>query len=76
MTTNLPPRVTATDLVPETAWFKSSYSSQDNGNCIEVADLGLRIGVRDSKQKGGAALVVAPSAWSAFVSLAASEKIR
>ncbi|MFJ6740881.1 DUF397 domain-containing protein [Streptomyces sp. NPDC091279] len=29
----------STELAPEGAWFKSSYSSQDGGNCIEVADL-------------------------------------
>jgi Domain of unknown function (DUF397) len=26
-----------TSSVPESAWFKSSYSGQNNGNCVEVA---------------------------------------
>ncbi|MFJ2816427.1 DUF397 domain-containing protein [Streptomyces sp. NPDC087294] len=29
----------STELAPEGAWFKSSYSTQDGGNCVEVADL-------------------------------------
>ncbi|MBY8862381.1 DUF397 domain-containing protein [Nocardia sp. CA2R105] len=47
-------------------WFKSSRSggSQD---CVEVAflDEGM-IGVRDSKNPNGPALVFAPSEWDAF----------
>ncbi|MQT05077.1 DUF397 domain-containing protein [Streptomyces jumonjinensis] len=60
-------------MAPETAWFKSSYSSQDNGNCVEVAVLGHRIGIRDSKKKSGPALAVEAPAWSAFVGFAVSE---
>jgi Domain of unknown function (DUF397) len=26
-----------TDQIPESAWFKSSYSGQNGGNCVEVA---------------------------------------
>ena len=50
-------------------WRKSSYSNQDGGNCVEVADdvPGL-VPVRDSKQGAqGPALVFGASAWSAFV---------
>ncbi|MEU9019948.1 DUF397 domain-containing protein [Actinomadura sp. NPDC048394] len=32
-----------------TRWRKSTYSGANEGNCIEVADLNGRIGVRDSK---------------------------
>ena len=39
-------------------WVKSSLSFS-NGNCVEVAGLpGSQIGVRDSKNPGGPALVL------------------
>lgn len=31
------------------AWRKSSYSSSNGGACVELADLGDTIGIRDSK---------------------------
>jgi hypothetical protein len=61
-------------IAPEAAWFKSSYS-QDNGNvCVEVANLHPtgRVGIRDSKNPGGPALVVPAAAFAAFVSTARS----
>ncbi|MFB7654898.1 MULTISPECIES: DUF397 domain-containing protein [unclassified Streptomyces] len=30
-------------------WFKSSYSGGEGNECVEVADCGLRVAVRDSK---------------------------
>lgn len=69
----------STDLAPEEEWMKSSYSSQDNGNCVEttvrseaVAKSGL-VGIRDSKDKAGPALVVPAIAWSSFVGLVRSD---
>ncbi len=47
-------------------WRKSSYSG-NSGNCVEVADLGQAVAVRDSKDPQGAVLVFAPSAWRALV---------
>jgi hypothetical protein len=49
-------------------WRKSSYSGGNNGTCLEVAD-GVPgvVPVRDSKNPGGAALVVGADAWGAFV---------
>lgn len=44
-----------------TVWRKSSYSANAN-DCVEV---GLRIGIRDSKSTGH--LPVADPAWSAFL---------
>ncbi|WP_199829228.1 DUF397 domain-containing protein [Streptomyces rimosus] len=63
MNTHIP----AAALAPEGAWFKSSYSTQDNGNCVEIAALTSEVGVRDSKVADGPALRVRPAAWSAFV---------
>ncbi|MFJ9365360.1 DUF397 domain-containing protein [Nocardia sp. NPDC101769] len=47
-------------------WFKSTHSgaSQD---CVEVAHLaGGMVGVRDSKNPTGPALVFGPGEWDAF----------
>jgi hypothetical protein len=47
-------------------WFKSSRS-ESNGQCVEVAFLdGDLIGVRDSKNPAGPALVFGPGEWEAF----------
>ncbi|MFG1840771.1 DUF397 domain-containing protein [Micromonospora sp. NPDC049175] len=52
-----------------TRWRKSSRSSGNGGNCVEVADnLPDVVGVRDSKDPNGPALAFAPTAWRAFVS--------
>ncbi|MFE3446404.1 DUF397 domain-containing protein [Nocardia sp. NPDC059180] len=47
-------------------WFKSSRS-QPTGECVEVDFLDNDlVGVRDSNNPAGAALVFAPSDWEAF----------
>ncbi|MQY20797.1 DUF397 domain-containing protein [Nocardia macrotermitis] len=47
-------------------WFKSSHS-QDGGDCVEVAHLPARqIGIRDSKDPSGPALVFTADEWDAF----------
>ncbi|ROV66880.1 DUF397 domain-containing protein [Streptomyces globisporus] len=50
------------------AWRSSSYSNQEGGNCVQVADgfPGV-VPVRDSKNPTGPALVVPAAAWSAFI---------
>ncbi|GAB2693503.1 DUF397 domain-containing protein [Nocardia thraciensis] len=47
-------------------WFKSTRSSGSK-DCVEVAflDRGL-VGVRDSKNSSGPALVFTPAEWDAF----------
>jgi hypothetical protein len=49
-------------------WFKSSYSNESGGNCVEVADNipGL-VPVRDSKVPDGPALLLTASAWTPFI---------
>ena len=48
-------------------WQKSSHSSQ-SGNCVEVArNLPGLVAVRDSKEPGGAKLVVSLETWQAFI---------
>jgi hypothetical protein len=53
------------------AWFKSSYSAGNGGECIEVAASPGTVHVRDSKDTTRAALAVQPTAWTAFVHFAA-----
>jgi hypothetical protein len=49
-------------------WRKSSYSNNDGGVCVEVADgfPGI-IPVRDSKDPYGPALLFSSEAWSTFI---------
>ncbi|MER7052127.1 DUF397 domain-containing protein [Streptomyces sp. NPDC000351] len=57
--------------VPESAWFKSSYSTGSGGECVEVASwLGV-LHVRDSKDKAGPMVDLTPTAWAEFVGFAA-----
>ncbi|MFJ8334709.1 DUF397 domain-containing protein [Streptomyces sp. NPDC094437] len=65
----------STELAPEGAWFKSSYSTPEGGGCVEIADLNAEVGIRDSKNTAGPAFVVHAGAWSAFVGLARSESV-
>ncbi|MFD0135142.1 DUF397 domain-containing protein [Streptomyces sp. NPDC127159] len=44
-------------------WRKSSYSGDDNNDCVEVAVEGVRILVRDSKRRTGPVLVFRRTAW-------------
>ncbi|WP_280399219.1 DUF397 domain-containing protein [Nocardia carnea] len=54
------------DKLSGTGWFKSSYS-ETQGACVEVAYLdGGMVGVRDSKNPSGPALVFTPVEWNAF----------
>lgn len=47
-------------------WFKSSHSTGGN-DCVEVAHLDNgHVGVRDSKNILGSALVFTPGEWDAF----------
>ncbi|MEU2859652.1 DUF397 domain-containing protein [Streptomyces mirabilis] len=56
---------------PELAWFKSSYSGAEGGECLEVAATSRAIRVRDSKTPARAQLAFPPSEWAAFVRYAA-----
>ncbi|MFI6278785.1 DUF397 domain-containing protein [Streptomyces sp. NPDC050988] len=53
------------------AWFKSSYSSNDGPDCVEVAiahaTTTATIHVRDSKDKQRSQLTFTGAAWTEFV---------
>ncbi|GGU91480.1 uncharacterized protein DUF397 [Streptomyces cavourensis] len=53
-------------------WRKSSYSSDEGGQCLEVAAHPAAVHVRDSKDIEGPTFAVAPQAWSAFATYAAT----
>ncbi|MET7360409.1 DUF397 domain-containing protein [Streptomyces sp. NPDC005562] len=49
-------------------WFKSSYSDDEGGNCLEVArDRGEFLHIRDSKLPASPEITVTAPAWSAFI---------
>ncbi|MCX5090998.1 DUF397 domain-containing protein [Streptomyces sp. NBC_00365] len=50
----------------ELAWFKSSYSSNEGGACLEIATRPEMVHIRDSKNLTGPTLAVTPTAWTAF----------
>ncbi|MFJ6804453.1 DUF397 domain-containing protein [Streptomyces anulatus] len=56
----------------ELNWFKSSYSGENSGNCIEVATCPHTVHVRDSKDLTVPALAVSPTTWASFVEFTAS----
>ncbi|MEV0322606.1 DUF397 domain-containing protein [Streptomyces sp. NPDC050658] len=58
---------------PELAWFKSSYSSGGDGDCVEVAPSPTTIHVRDSKDPAGPQLTLEPTAWTHFVTYAQAQ---
>jgi hypothetical protein len=55
-------------------WSKSSYSGNDDADCVEVAISHTRhptIHIRDSKNKDAARLAVTGGAWAEFLEFAA-----
>ncbi|MFI2202872.1 DUF397 domain-containing protein [Streptomyces sp. NPDC020192] len=48
------------------AWFKSTYSDNEGGACVEVA-FAARIHIRDSKDHTSPEINVPTPAWSAFI---------
>ncbi|MFE2262944.1 DUF397 domain-containing protein [Streptomyces griseosporeus] len=52
----------------ELAWFKSSYSSGGDGDCVEVALTAATVHVRDSKDREGGDFAVSAGSWAAFLS--------
>jgi hypothetical protein len=46
-------------------WQKSTHSG-GNGSCVEIADLGTAVAVRDSKDPNGPKLLFAVDQWRSF----------
>jgi hypothetical protein len=49
------------------ATWRTSTKSQDNGGCVEVADLAEHVAVRDSKNPDGPVLVFTAFEWECFL---------
>ncbi|MFJ7047367.1 DUF397 domain-containing protein [Streptomyces sp. NPDC101112] len=54
-------------------WIKSSYSSEEGGECVEVAACPHAIHVRDSKDTARPGLAVGPDVWVTFVGYAVDQ---
>ncbi|MEV0263253.1 DUF397 domain-containing protein [Streptomyces sp. NPDC050617] len=66
-------------MISENAWYKSSHSGGEGGNCVEwapstVATHGV-VPVRDSKAPHGPVLTVSPVAWASFIAFAARSDV-
>ncbi|GAA0471847.1 DUF397 domain-containing protein [Streptomyces olivaceiscleroticus] len=50
-------------------WFKSTYSTADGPDCVEVsvANAGDTVLIRDSKDPSGGPVSVGSEAWGAFI---------
>jgi hypothetical protein len=58
------------------AWRKSSYSNQDGGQCVEVADgFPAVVPVRDSKLPNGTALLIPAEAWGAMLGAVKGDRL-
>ncbi|MDW8810546.1 DUF397 domain-containing protein [Streptomyces scabiei] len=57
-------------MIDQLAWFKSSHSDNEGGDCVEVAlsNARLTVHVRDSTNPTGPALTLSAPAWAAFIS--------
>jgi hypothetical protein len=54
-------------IASDLAWFKSSYSGAEGGDCVEVASGTGVVHIRDSKAVAGPAICVSRKAWLGFV---------
>ncbi|WP_030177458.1 DUF397 domain-containing protein [Spirillospora albida] len=53
-----------------TKWRKSSYSTSNGGNCVELADVSGAVAVRDSKDPDGPVLLLTRAALRSAVKAA------
>ncbi|MGW0760294.1 DUF397 domain-containing protein [Streptomyces sp. NPDC002814] len=48
-------------------WRKSSYSGDQGGDCVEIAEAPTCVAIRDSKNPAGPMLTLDPAAFSTFI---------
>ncbi|MBT3166116.1 DUF397 domain-containing protein [Streptomyces sp. Vc74B-19] len=53
-------------------WTKSSHSTDEGPDCVEVAATPAHILVRDSKTPEGPRLTLTPTTWTAFLPYASA----
>ncbi|MFF3766160.1 DUF397 domain-containing protein [Streptomyces sp. NPDC001922] len=60
--------VSFTSELKAATWHKSTYSNQEGGDCVEVADgLPGLVSIRDSKDPNGSVLVFTAASWATFI---------
>jgi hypothetical protein len=57
-------------------WRKSSYSGSQGGECLEVANAGTRVAVRDSKNVHGPQLAFPTAAFGTFLTAVTEAALR
>jgi len=62
------------DRIDSLRWRKSSFSGNGGANCVDVADDGETIYVRNSKSPSGAVVAFTQSEWRAFISGAKNQE--
>ncbi|MFD7334899.1 DUF397 domain-containing protein [Streptomyces violascens] len=79
MITNNGQRMLMASELDGAAWKKSSYSGNNEGQCVEVADLVATsyegVAVRDSKDPSGPALLLNPAVFAGFIGHVANGRI-
>ncbi|WP_053697391.1 DUF397 domain-containing protein [Streptomyces sp. NRRL F-5755] len=53
----------------ELSWYKSTYSTGQGDDCVEIATTPTTIHIRDSKNITGPHLTVPADAWAAFLTV-------
>ena len=48
-------------------WRKSSYSGNQGGRCVEVADTSTHVHVRDTQNRSLGHLTFSPSTWTTLL---------
>lgn len=54
-------------MVPDTGWYKSSFSNSGGDACVEIRIMPELVGVRDSKNPTGRSFWVPTEAWASLV---------
>ncbi|GGS24962.1 hypothetical protein GCM10010252_75070 [Streptomyces aureoverticillatus] len=62
--------------MPELKWLKSSYSEASGNACVEIAESGNLIAVRDSKHPELPPTAVGRQAWTRFTGALAEGRLR
>jgi hypothetical protein len=57
----------STEADRELEWIKSSYSTAEGPDCVEVAAAPATVLIRDSKTPHGPRLALTPTTWAAFL---------
>ncbi|MGW6908220.1 DUF397 domain-containing protein [Streptomyces sp. NPDC054940] len=58
----------STDFLTGIQWRKSSYSGDQGGECIEIAETPhATLAIRDSKNPAGPILTLGPAAFTTFI---------